>query len=86
MATKLTYAQAKTEIQDRLFAAGAKMSDRGLKVPHATLGRVRLWFKPQSIYWATGTNDLGSARSMWADVRDVEGTMKEILQIVKEHG
>jgi len=81
-----TYAQAKTEILNRLEGAGAKLSSRSLKVPHATAGRVRFWFKPQSIYWATGTNDLGSARSMWADVRDVEGTMKEILQIVKEHG
>ena len=49
----------------------------GLKVPHATSpsGRVRLWFKPQSVHYSEGViHTLGYARSLTdreIDIREV---------------
>lgn len=73
----MTFKQATTTHLTALRALGWTVRD-GLKVPHATApdGKLRLWFKPQAVYWSVGT-DLGSARSIHADMR-TETTAKLI--------
>jgi hypothetical protein len=74
--TSRTYAKAKNEILDALDNDGWKMSNRSLKVPHATSPskRLRLWFKTQSVYVSGGVPPytLGNASSMHIDVRKVD--------------
>lgn len=65
-----TFAEARIALMNALRAAGWTVQS-GLKVPHATSpggGHVRLWFKPQAIYAAVGT-DFGSAHSWSSDIR-----------------
>lgn len=70
------------EVTERDYRTG-----RPLKVPHATNpeGDIRLWFKPQSVYYAHITGqarfDLGSARSIESDIRT---TNAEILKAQAE--
>lgn len=78
MSKRPTFAAAKAALLDHLERAGWKVS-RGLKVPHAThpafrgtSGAVRIWFKPQALYYSCGEGTtLNMARSLWVDVRDV---------------
>jgi len=51
MAKRKTFAQARSEILDRLQSSGWALK-RNLKVPHATSpdGDLRLWFKTQAVY------------------------------------
>lgn len=86
-AAKKTFEQAKTEIFAALKADGWKIVEN-LKIPHATSkdNRFRLWFKAQAVYMSFSedgrnrTNDMGGARSMHVDIRDVDGPgfLKEV--------
>jgi hypothetical protein len=72
-----TFLQARSEILDTLQANQWTLSDRHLKVPHATSpnGRVRLWFKAQAVYSShahDGRHDFKFARSTFGtDIRQV---------------
>lgn len=76
----LTYAAARAAMLEHLRAEGWRLvltnpSMQPMKVPHATSpdGRVRVWFKPQAVYYATGSHDLSSARSLHTDIRTTTG-------------
>ena len=65
-----TYADAKTELLNYLEKEGWKVSGKTLKIPHATSpeGTLRLWFKPQAIYYTKGTDhSMKDARSIHSD-------------------
>lgn len=69
-----TYSQAKADIIAHLKNNGWVMSDASLKVPHATRGTVRLWFKAQSVYaskvtYSGQSHTLGNAHSVFCDIR-----------------
>ena len=76
---KPTYRQAQDVLLDHLEREGWRVS-RHLKVPHATSrGRghraVRIWFKPQALWYSCGPDSVGvhslaNARSLWVDVRE----------------
>lgn len=71
MAKQLTYKQAQGVILDALEKWDWTVK-RNLKVPHATdpYNRVRLYFKPQAIYFDKGSPfSLGAARSLHVDSR-----------------
>lgn len=78
VAKRPTFAAAQAAILDALAADGWTVV-RGLKVPHATKGPVRLWFKPQAVYKEKlGINywkerfDFHAARSLHVpDIRDI---------------
>jgi len=79
-----TYRQAQDDIMDYLESQGWALRD-GLKVPHATApdGRCRVYFKAQAVYFAEDLGSIGRplpgnlafkyARSMWVDVRKLDG-------------
>lgn len=71
---KPTFAQAKEALISHLRSQGWAWSGP-LKVPHLTshIGRdqVRLWFKPQAIYIGVNTNNMGDARSLHVDAREL---------------
>jgi hypothetical protein len=78
-----TFAQSHDEILDYLASRGWSVK-KSLKVPHATSpdGRVRLWFKPQAVYFTNGTHhELGNARSIFVDTRAL--TPEEFLRDVQ---
>lgn len=58
-----TYAEAQKQVKDMLREHGWTVKD-GLKVPHATKGDVRLWFKKQAVYASGAKQQLGAARSL----------------------
>lgn len=60
---KETFASAQLKILDILEKQGWKVK-RGLKIPHATKGDVKLWFKKQAIYASGSGQAMGSARSL----------------------
>jgi len=64
-----TFKQAQAEILDVLQGKGWRLSLRSLKIPHATSpdGWLRLWFKPQAIYYTAGSHNFGDARSLHED-------------------
>jgi len=74
-----TYAQAQRDILDNLAANGWTVS-ANLKVPHATSpnGRLRLWFKPQAVWFTKvklgersvhgGTHNFKDARTISYDL------------------
>ena len=62
-AKKETYASAQVKILDILEKHGWKVK-RGLKIPHATKGDVKLWFKKQAIYASGSGQAMGSALSL----------------------
>lgn len=71
-----TFAQARDRILAYLTHRGWDVKTRGpsgpLKVPHATAPnyeRTRVWFKAQAVYIGHGITDMGSARSLWVDIR-----------------
>lgn len=76
-AKKPTFAEKRTELLDFLARNGWKLSDRNLKIPHATSpsGEVRLWFKPQAIYYSYGltVTQFKEARSLAVDSREWTG-------------
>lgn len=60
-----TYAQAKSDILSHLANNGWQVSDTSLKVPYATRGSLRLWFKAQAVYFTQGNrHTLGDARTV----------------------
>jgi len=72
-----TFAAARARLLRELGERGWRLSDRNLKVPHATSpsGYVRFWFRPQAI-WASvssrarpGWHEMGRAHSLWMDMR-----------------
>ena len=73
-----TFLQARRDILDTLEHNGWQLSDRHLKVPHATSpnGEIRLWFKPQAVYVSHGT-DFKYARTFAYDL--------DIRRISAEH-
>jgi len=71
---KPTFAEKRVELFAHLKKEGWKVVEH-LKVPHATSpdGETRLWFKTQAVYMSRGNNHtLNSARSIWADIRDLD--------------
>lgn len=85
-----TFQKAREALQDHLKSKGWKMSNPGLKVQHATSddGRVRVWFKPQAVYYSVsdhGRHDLGAARSIHTDIRhaDPEKVVEEVKRYAK---
>lgn len=86
-AKRRTFKKAKEEIVDYVEKHGWKVK-RHLKVPHATSphGDVRLWFKPQAIYFSGGEGtSLNQARSIHGDIRKEtpEQTVKRAVQAAK---
>jgi len=83
-----TFREAHTRIKAELAALGWKIHEHGpngqpLVATYATLYHervcptVRLWFRPQAIYWHQGHNhSYGNARSL---VTDPRGVSAEIL-------
>jgi len=70
-----TFSEARTGLMDYLAKEGWKLSDRSLKVPHATSpdGDLRIWFKPQAIWFSVGgRHNLQGARSIHTDIRHTE--------------
>ena len=67
----------------------AGLSDRGwtvkrdLKVPWASKGEYRLWFKPQAIYHGA-TKAIADARPLSSDMREY-ATVDDLLQAVERH-
>jgi hypothetical protein len=94
-ARKKTFKAAKADVINYLKKEGWKVVDRNyqtgkpMKIPHATSpdGRVRLWFKAQSVYVSEGPyHEFKGARSSWVDIRsmspaefvaDVEGSARK---------
>lgn len=77
MAKAKTFPQAKEEILKYLQTKGWKVVPN-LKVPHATNpeGDLRVWFKPQTVYYTKGNNHtLGGARTVSYnfDIRQMDG-------------
>ena len=77
-AKRPTFSAARAELLAYLRAHGWDVKTSGpsgpLKTPHATSpsGSLRLWFKPQAVYFTTGRHhELGGARSLWVDIREV---------------
>lgn len=73
-----TFAEARARLLDHLKAVGWNVKTWGpsgpLKTPHATSpeGTFRLWFRPQAVYYTSGTDhDANASRSLWVDIRDV---------------
>jgi hypothetical protein len=67
-----TFAAARNAVLDKLQKDGWKLSDRSLKIPHATSpdGQVRLWFKSQAVYYTFGNaHSMNGARSLHSDLR-----------------
>lgn len=70
-----TFMDSRGDILDELRRRGWRVvtvspSMKPMKVPHATSpdGTLRLWFKPQAVYFTRGNyHDLGSARSLWIE-------------------
>jgi len=82
-----TYKQAQDEILYALRQNGWEVSDH-LKIPHATnhSKTFRYWFKPQAIYYSTGSNlkNFGEARSLWAkDYR--RENIENFVKYLEEH-
>lgn len=77
--TSETFAKAKIRIMSELVSEGWEVKS-GLKIPYAMKGNVRIWFKPQAIYWGFG-NNFGDARSMHIEIRGVPA--KKILEAVE---
>jgi len=71
-AASRTYAQAQAEILAHLRARGWTVRS-DLKIPHATSpdGELRLYFKPQAVYYTQGNrHEFKNARSTWvSDIR-----------------
>lgn len=84
-----TFSQARDRILDTLAKRGWSVVRWGpsgtLKVPHATdpSGRLRLWFKAQSVYYALGTRNLNDARSLWIDLRAISGDAFERMALAE---
>lgn len=73
-----TFAQARERILTDLETRGWTVRTRGtagkLKVPHATNGQLRLWFKAQAVYASFGGVPwrLSDARSLDSDYRGID--------------
>jgi len=69
-----TFLAARAEMLAFLRSEGWKVKS-DLKFPHAISpnGRVHLYFKPQAVYIGEGISSMGDTRSMWIDIRDVDG-------------
>lgn len=86
-AKRPTFEKARADVMEYFDKDGWQASSPTLKVPHVTSPDVgtRLWFKPQAVYFTTGKHDLGSARSLHIDIRDVspEEVMKTLQRFAK---
>jgi hypothetical protein len=78
MPKQRTYAQIQAAVLEGLDKMGWEVK-RGLKIPHATdpSRRLRLWFKPQSIYYdidngGRGNFNFASARSVHIDPKRLD--------------
>lgn len=77
-----TFQAAKDAVLKALEAKKWVLKTRGpdgkpMKIPHATSpsGDVRLWFKPQALYFTVvsgggARHEFKNARSLWVDIRD----------------
>jgi hypothetical protein len=82
-----TYAAANARLLAELARLGWATEPK-LKIPHATNpGKdVRIWFKAQATYVATGYRgrfDFGEARTLWIDRRDIG--VEQLIGAVKQH-
>lgn len=78
-----TYAQAKSDILKHLATEGWQVSDASLKVPHATLGNLRLYFKAQAVYFTQGErHTLGDARTVSYDLDTRKLTCEEFVTYI----
>lgn len=69
-----TYKQAHFDLMSHLATEGWTVrtldrNGRALKVPHATSGDFRLWFKARAVLFSFGQAELGNARSLHLDAR-----------------
>jgi hypothetical protein len=83
-----TFADAKREILDYLREQGWGVQAL-LREPHATRpdGAYRLWFTPQSVYYAPrrdGRYDRSGAHSLFLDLRQVEGPVF-VREVERDH-
>jgi lambda repressor-like predicted transcriptional regulator len=86
---KRTYAEARDDIWAALQRAGWSMSLPSLKLPHATSpnGKLRLWFKPQSVHAtmsAAGRHEAGNARAISYDLDIRTMSPSEFLSFIQE--
>lgn len=73
MTHKRTYRESSDILFDYLARKGWTVSASNLKVRYATSSEGwRLWFRPQAIWIGRGS-DMGAARSLWVDQREVDG-------------
>lgn len=73
-ARRRTFMEARSEIL--AFLRGERWTVKSdLKYPHAISpdGRVHLYFKPQAVYLGMAGAGMGNTRSMWVDIRDIDG-------------
>lgn len=73
-AHRRTFTEARGDILQFLRSEGWQVKS-DLKYPHAISrdGRTHLYFKPQAVYVGSGGGGMGNTRSMWVDIRDVDG-------------
>jgi hypothetical protein len=76
-----TYKHARVRLLNELYAMGWDVHVRRggrekLKVPYATNqdSNLKLYFKPQAVYATSANGNLGSARSLHWDTRDLPVT------------
>lgn len=74
LAAAKTYDEAKDALMFYLKAHDWKVSAAGLKIPHATSpdGNVRLWFRPQAIYFTVGEHVSGAARTVTYNTNELK--------------
>lgn len=75
-----TYKDATSRLLSELAALGWEVK-ANLKVPHATLGDVKLWFRPQAVYVSPASLPMNSAHSTFYDFRD--SSAQELLAEVE---
>lgn len=87
MSTKRpTFATTQRMLLDGLRRHGWTVIE-GLKVPHATYGDVRLWFRPQAIYVndpGTNPRDFTNTHSLTSDMRELT-SVEQLLGLVDRH-
>lgn len=66
----MTFAEARKALLAHLAASGWSLSSPFLKTQHATKEDVRLYFRPQAVWYSRGnTHDANRARSLHIDIR-----------------
>ena len=84
--SSLTFAEARKKVMDNLKADGWTVKEN-LKIPWAQKEDVRLWFKPQAIWFTKTNHTLQNARSTGYDVKEVaeESLIQKIFDTIKTY-